>query len=252
MAKKIDPQAKAKRQKIIAATLGVVLLAVLAFQLPRTLKMLHQSSASASPTATTTASTGTGTTGATGALAAADAGSTSTSASTGDGVNDPGVLPAPQSGQLLAFSRFRSKDPFTQQIDVNCGSDSGSSGGCGTGGTATPSGTGSGKPAKPSSTKPANPQTAAQPLSGATAMKPTSAEISVNGSTESLTVGAKFPASNPTFVLVSLTKSVAKIGIAGGSLEGGKQTVTLKKGVPLTLMNTADGTRFVLRLVSVG
>jgi hypothetical protein len=27
--------------------------------------------------------------------------------------------------------------------------------------------------------------------------------------------------------------------------------VTLKKGVPLTLMNTADGTRYVLRLVSV-
>jgi hypothetical protein len=28
--------------------------------------------------------------------------------------------------------------------------------------------------------------------------------------------------------------------------------VTLEKGVALTLMNTADGTRYVLRLVSVG
>jgi hypothetical protein len=88
MAKKIDPQAKAKRQKIIAAVLGVLLLGVLAFQLPRTLKMLHQSSASASPAATP-ASTATGTTGATGALAGT-AGSTS-----GDGLTDPGVLPAP-------------------------------------------------------------------------------------------------------------------------------------------------------------
>jgi hypothetical protein len=249
MAKKIDPQAKAKRQKITAAALGVVLLAVLAFQLPRTLKMLHQSSASASPAATTTASTATGTTGTTGALATAAAGSASGSGSTGDGVNDPGVVPAPQSGQLLAFSRFRSKDPFAQQIDADCAGDSGSSGGCGTSGTATPSGSGTSKPAKPNSAKPATPT----PTSfGTTAVKPTSAEISVNGSTEGVPVGGKFPASNPTFVLVSLTKSAAKIGIAGGSLEGSKQTVTLKKGVPLTLMNTADGTRYVLRLVSVG
>ena len=127
MAKKIDPQAKAKRQKIIAAVGGVILLGVLAFQVPRTLKMLHQSSASASP-APPPASTGT--TGTTGALAATAAGTTSAASGvSGDGLNDPGVLPAPQSGQLLAFSRFRSKDPFTQQIDVKCASGSGLSGG---------------------------------------------------------------------------------------------------------------------------
>jgi len=233
MAKKIDPQAKAKRQKIIAAVLGVLLLGVLAFQLPRTLKMLHQSSASASPAAP--ASTATGTTGATGALAAT-AGATS-----GDGLTDPGVLPAPQSGQLLAFSRFRSKDPFTQQINLECGTDS-----CSSGSTTTTQTSASGKNAKPSSPKPSTPSTG-----GVTVAKPSTAEISVNGNTESVAVGAQFPASSPTFMLVSLTKSSAKIGIAGGSLEGSKQTVTLKKGVPLTLMNTADGTRYVLRLVSV-
>jgi hypothetical protein len=242
MAKKIDPQAKAKRQKITAAALGVLLLGVLAFQLPRTLKMLHQSSASASPAATTTASAPTGTTGAAGALAAA--GSTSGSGSAGDGLTDPGVLPAPQSGQLLGFSRFRSKDPFTQQINLACASETGSSGGCGS--TATPP-SGGGKPTKPTPTK-----TSTSPSNGGTAVKLTSAELSVNGTTESVAVGAKFPASNPTFVLVSLTKSSAKISIAGGSLEGDTQTVTLKKGVALTLMNTADGTRYVLRLVSVG
>jgi hypothetical protein len=233
MAKKIDPKAKAKRQKIIAAVLGVLLLGVLAFQLPRTLKMLHQSSASAStPPATTTASTGT--TGVTGAVA-----STGGSTSGGDGLNDPGVLPAPQSGQLLAFSRFRTKDPFTQQIDTACGSD------CPTG-AATPQ-TPTSKQSKPSSTKPST-----TPASGVTAVKPTTADISVNGNTESVAVGAQFPASSPTFVLVSLTKNSAKIGIAGGSIQGDKQTVTLKKGVALTLMNTADGTRYVLRLVKVG
>jgi hypothetical protein len=241
MAKKIDPQAKAKRQKVMAGVLGAVLLAVLAFQGPRTLKMLHQSSASASPAATTAA---TGTTGVAGALVS---GSTSGSGSTGDGLNDPGVLPAPQSGQLLAFSRFRSKDPFTQQINIACASDSGSSGGCGSStGTGTTQPSGSGKATKPSAPKPSAPSG-----SGGTTVKATTADISVNGTTERVSVGAKFPASNPTFVLISLTKSSAKIGIAGGSLEGSKQTVTLKKGVALTLMNTADGTRYVLRLVSV-
>jgi hypothetical protein len=243
VAKKIDPQAKAKRQKIIAAVLGVLLLGVLAFQLPRTLKMLHQSSASASPAVTTTASTATGATGASGALAAAAAGSTTG----GDGVNDPGVLPAPQSGQLLAFSRFRSKDPFTQQIDTQCAASTGSSGGCGTTGTTQTQPSGSGKSTKPSSSKTTTPPT----TGGGTVAKATTAEISVNGTTESVALGANFPASNPTFVLVSLTKSSAKIAIAGGSLEGSKQTVMLKKGVALTLMNTADGTRYVLRLVSV-
>jgi hypothetical protein len=236
MAKKIDPQAKAKRQKITAAALGVLLLGVLAFQLPRTLKMLHQSSASASPAATP-AATATGTTGASGALAA-----TAGTTSGGDGLNDPGVLPAPQSGQLLAFSRFRSKDPFTQQINLECAS---GSGGCATSSTASTTQT-PGKQAKPSSPKPSTP-----PATSVTVAKPSSAEISVNGNTESVAVGAQFPASSPTFVLVSLTKSSAKVGIAGGSIEGNKQTVTLKKGVPLTLMNTADGTRYVLRLVSV-
>ena len=41
MAKKIDPKAKAKRQKIFAAIGGVILLGLLAFQVPRTMKMLH-------------------------------------------------------------------------------------------------------------------------------------------------------------------------------------------------------------------
>ena len=234
MAKKIDPQAKAKRQKIIAAVLGVLLLGVLAFQLPRTLKMLHQSSASAAPTAPAPAATGT--TGVTGAVAATATGSTAG----GDGLTDPGVLPPAQSGQLLAFSRFRTKDPFTQQIDLE------HAGGTGTStGTTSPQPTG--KQAKPSGTK-----ASTTPATSVTAAKPTSADISINGTTESVAVGGQFPASSPTFVLVSLTKSSAKIGIAGGSIEGAKQTVTLKKGVALTLMNTADGTRYVLRLVKVG
>jgi hypothetical protein len=80
---------------------------------------------------------------------------------------------------------------------------------------------------------------------------PTTAKISVNGASESVRVGGTFPTKDPFFKLVSLTKKGAKISIAGGSLETGAPTVTLTKNKALTLMNTADGTRYVLRLVTV-
>jgi hypothetical protein len=80
---------------------------------------------------------------------------------------------------------------------------------------------------------------------------PATARISVNGSPTTVRAGGTFPSSAPVFELVSLTKSTAKVGIAGGSLESGAPTVTLKRGSALTLLNTADGTRYVLRLLSI-
>jgi len=245
MAKKHDPKAKAKRQKIFAAVGGVLLLAVLAFQVPRTLKLLHQSNANASSEPTSSVPS-TGTTGpiAPPTLGGGNATPTAAAAVSSDGVSDPGVLPAPQSGQLLAFSRFHTKDPFAQQLATGA---TGASGATATGATGASGSTGSGSG---SSTGPTGSNGGATPPSS-TPAKPTTAKISINGVSEDVQVGAQFPASNPTFVLVSLTKTTAKIGIAGGSLAGSKQTVTLKKNTPLTLMNTADGTRYVLRLISV-
>jgi hypothetical protein len=243
MAKKLDPKAKAKRQKIYAGVGGVLLLAVLAFQVPRTLKLLHQSNANAS-SETTSSVPATGTTGpiAPPTLGGGNATPAAAAAVSSDGVSDPGVVPAPQSGQLLAFSRFRTKDPFAQQLDAGA---TGASGVAATGTTGGSGSTGSG-----SSTGSGGSNGGAAPPSS-TPAKPTTARISINGVGEDVQVGAQFPASNPTFVLVSLTKTTAKIGIAGGSLAGSKQTVTLKKNTPLTLMNTADGTRYILRLISV-
>jgi hypothetical protein len=73
----------------------------------------------------------------------------------------------------------------------------------------------------------------------------------VNGTRETVAVGAEFPASSPTFVLRSLTRKSARIAVAGGSLSDGSPTVTLRLGKTLTLQNTADGTRYALILVSV-
>jgi hypothetical protein len=245
MAKKIDPKAKAKRQKIIAAVGGVILLAVLAFQVPRTMKMMNQSqdtSSTPAPAATTPAT-------ATPISAPSLAGGNATAAAApgGDGMTDPDTVPAPQSGQLLAFGLFRSKDPFVQQLDLNGAT--GSSGPV----PVSSGATGATGPAKGGSSSggvtPA-PKPAAKP-SPAPAAAPTSAVISVNGAPETVQVGGTFPAADPYFKLVSLTKKGAKISIAGGSLENGAPTVTLTKNKALTLMNTADGTRYVLRLVSV-
>src|SRR5919201_2652859 len=141
--KKFDPKTRAKRQKIIAAVGGVLLLGLLAFQVPRTLKMLNQSNANAAPTTTSSATGPTGTTGslAPPSLSGGNGTSSATSNVSSDGVSDPDVLPAPQSGQLLAFSRFKTKDPFSQQINLDCAS--GSSESC-PGGTAKATTTGGG------------------------------------------------------------------------------------------------------------
>ena len=248
MAKKIDPKAKAKRQKIYAGVGGVILLAVLAFQVPRTLKMMHPADASSSspPPATTTGSTA-----APISAPSLSGGNTATAAAAapgGDGITDPDAVPAPQSGQLLAFGLFRSKDPFVQQLKLNgaagaAGATPAPAGPTGSKGPATGGGSGGSAGATRTIAPAKGPATPTAP--------PTSAMISVNGAPEPVQVGGTFPATDPFFKLVSLTKKGAKISIAGGSLANGAPTVTLTKNKPLTLMNTADGTRYVLRLVSV-
>ena len=251
MAKTFDPKAKAKRQKIIAAVGGVLLLGLLAFQVPRTMKMLNQSNASASDSsASTTVSVTVSGPIAAPSLSGGNATMSASNVAPG-GLSDPSAVSTANSGQLLAFSRFRTKDPFAQQINVACASASGessaSSSSCESSSSSKPSaGSSSSTPSGGATGGGGSTTTAPAPPS-----KPTTAVLAVNGASEEVKVGGNFPASNPTFVLVSLTKTTAQIGIAGGSLEGKKQTVTLKKGVPLTLMNTADGTRYVLRLVSV-
>jgi hypothetical protein len=254
MAKKIDPKAKAKRQKIIAAVGGVILLGVLAFQVPRTMKMLNppseSSSSSSSAPATTTSATATPI--AAPSLAGGNATAAPAAAPGGDGLIDPDAVPTPASGQLLAFGRFRSKDPFAQQLKVGATGSSGAApaGGGGSG----PTGAAGAVVVAPGAAGGKNPGGGTTGGSPAPAMRSaavTTAVISVNGAPESVQVGGQFPAAEPVFKLVSLTKAGAKVGIAGGTLQSGAGSVMLTKNKPVTLLNTSDGTRYVLRLVSV-
>jgi hypothetical protein len=248
MAKKIDPKAKAKRQKIYAGVGGVILLAVLAFQLPRTLKMLHPastSSSSSAPAPTTPSASPVPIAAPTLSGGNASA-STASAAPGGDGISDPDAVPAPESGQLLAFGLFRSKDPFAQQLRVG---PTGSSGAApAPGATGASVATGASGPTSGSASSTTAAKSHSTPAGGS---RFKAAKISVNGLVESVQLGGSFPASDPFFKLVSLTAKGAKVSIAGGSLANGAPTITLTTGKPLTLMNTADGTRYVLRLLAV-
>jgi len=229
MAKKVDAKAKAKRQKIMAAVGGVLLLAVLAIQVPRTMKMLNGAPPPEPPVAAPATAPGTdpsvlptpGTAGGAAAPAAPGGGS----------LVDSDLPPAPEAGQLVSFGRFASKDPFAEQIDDGGPSGGGgaSAGGASSGGGAIVGG-GNGS----------------APVKAGTAM------IAVNGVEEAVAVKGEFPASGPVFVLVSLTRTEAKVAIAGGAFASGAPTVTLRLGKPLTLVNTADGVRYELKLVRTG
>jgi hypothetical protein len=254
--KKFDPKAKAKRQKMIAAVGGVLLLGLLAFQVPRTMKMLKQNQGTSSSSSTAATSTTPGSTPlappALGGSATSGGSVASSTATSVDGVNDPSNPLPPAAGQLVSFSKFQSKDPFHQQI-TNCetGADSGSAS-SGTSACAAVTKAAAKKTPASGAAVSAKAVTAKPAPAAPAAAKVTNATIAVNGISNQVSVGSSFPASAPVFTLVSLTPRAAKIGIAGGSYENGVATVTLAKGKTVTLMNTADGMRYVLRLVTAG
>jgi hypothetical protein len=80
----------------------------------------------------------------------------------------------------------------------------------------------------------------------------------VNGVSESVTTGAIFPTTSPNatsngvFDLVSLTSNTATVSVVGGSYASGSQTLKLTANKPVTLVNTADGTRYTLLLYPQG
>ena len=287
MAKRVDPlKAKQAKQKKIAIGLSVLFVAVLAYQVPKMLKLMKGPSAAAQTAAeppdpaaaasATPAATSTATPVAPGAAAPA-------ASAPVPGEAQPAVLVDSDlpvvggEGQLLSFEQFAAKDPFDQQVDSDAvaGAASAADGaagagnetiptgsaptgfdaaaiagalaGAGAGGTSTGSGgtsTGSG------AAGPGTPSGGSTPAAPAAA---TATTISLNNELVDFAGDGSFPAAEPVFVLVSTAadgKSV-EIGIAGGAYADGDKTITLKLGVPLTLQNTADGSRFELELLTV-
>ena len=207
--------ARERKQKIFVVVGGLVLVVLLAIQLPR---LLGGSSSSTAAPATQTTPAGIPPV-------------PTPAPTTGRAVVAPARQTAPA---LSSVSGFAPKDPFVQQVVTDRPA-------------AAPAGGGTGK----ASEKPAAEKfsVGSKRTSAAKATV-----VTVNGVRQVLETGDKFPASDPVFVLVAekpATKSVA-VGVAGGAYAGGASTTTLKVGKPLTLVNTATGARYRLALVSVG
>lgn len=241
-------EAKDKRAKKLAIGAGAVLVAVLAYQMSH---MLGGKKSAAPPAATTT-STVAGTPSTTTPPGTASAAVLPTTGSTKLTNSDP--APARSKSTLYSFSNFSGKDPFAQQLSSGSGSTDGTT-------STTPSGT----TTAGSSSAPNTPgiQTAASVHRGSTQPKSSTSSsrslaqtgmttISVNGRNELVRVGAGFPSSNPLFRLVSVSHGVARIGLANGSYSSGAHTVSLVVGHTLTLVDTADGIRYKLRLRAAG
>jgi hypothetical protein len=230
-------EAKDKRMKKVAVGLSVVLAIVLAFEVPKVLNS-GGSSSSTPPAATTTDTASTGTPAPTttppGTAAAAVTPVASTKLPNSD------VQPRRGKAQLYSFSHFAGKDPFVQQV------------------VSAPAGvaaqTPSGTSATGSATAPkaSHPSSSSSNSSARTLAVTGSASISVNGRVQVVRVGASFPSSNPLFRLVGVSRGLVRVGIANGSYSSGAKTVSLSPGRTLTLVDTADGIRYRIRLVSVG
>jgi hypothetical protein len=251
---------KAARQKKIVIGGSVLLVALLAFLGPKTFKQLHPAQQNTIPPSMRNAASTTGTTTTPQAVASGPTQLADTDV----------VTVQPGSGQLVSFGLFKSKDPFVQQLASATPA-----------AATTPSAASAVTPQPaaskqtvtvPSVVTPTPAQTAPTPTVATTPTTPTvstpaptpttpaptpapvpsgSAAISTNGHCEVVPANATFPKGDEVFRLVSIAANgqSVKIGVAGGSYQSGASTVTLKKGTPLTLVNTANGVRYRLSLL---
>jgi len=223
-------ESKDKRAKRMAIGGAILLAAVLAWEVPHFLNKKTPSSSTSTTTAAATTTPGVTTPTATPAGTAAPA--VAPTAST----KLPDSDAAPKAGKtaLASFSEFPSKDPFVQQVSVP---------------KASPDATGAAPSPASGSSQGSSGSSSVQQASVRTLARGGVAMISVNGKTETVRVGGSFPSSNPVFRLVSLSNGGAQIGIANGSYASGAQTVSLTGGKTLTLVDTADGARYHVRLL---
>lgn len=226
-------QDRKRKQIYLVAGLGVVLAVLVAIQAPKFL--------GGGTEATTTT---------TGAVPGTTGGSTSDdgTAALADVKFTPGVVSEPGEGQLASFSLFDRHDPFVQIVKEGGG------GGSQDGepvGVQVSGGKAAGPDASGASGTPG--ASGGSGTTGAvdTPSDLTTATIWVNGTEEPVDVKKRFPKTDPTFVLLSLKPKVAQIGVVGGAFAGGG-TIPLKMGKTLTLVNTATGARYTLKLLYTG
>jgi hypothetical protein len=243
--KRVDAAKQREKRTKIAAIVGVVLLVLVgAYEIPSMLKVINKK-----PPNSTYDPGPSLTPGGLPNVAVGGAGATPTAASSGQLV-DTDVPPASGAGQLVSFSVFDTKNPFTPQVSDQP-----------TASATTSSPTTANKPGADvpptTTTGAAPPVVSAVPSSpgipGATTTttpaQPT-VSLSVNGVVSHVASGGTFPSGAPVFRLASWTKGSAQIAIVGGSYAAGTATLTLHVGEAVTLENQTDGKRYKLELLS--
>ena len=223
-------EAKDRRAKRLAIGGAVLLVALLAFEMPKVLKGHHGDSSSSTPPAATT--TGTPSYGASTTPTSTPVGSASVLPATSTKLTTSDLSPRRSKSELYSFNHFAGKDPFVQQVSA-ADITSSPSGDSGASGVIT-----------------AAPAPSVQTTSARMLARTGAVTLQINGKTQTVRIGGSFPSSNPLFKLVSVSHGLVRIGIASGSYQSGAQTVTLVSGRTMTLVDTADGVRYRIRLLS--
>jgi hypothetical protein len=252
--KRVDPIKQREKRVKIAAIVGVVVLVLAAaYEVPSMLKVMNKK-----PPVGTRYDPGPSLT--PGGLPNIAVGSTSSTslpggASSGELV-DTDVPPPSGAGQLVSFSVFQTKNPFTPQVST--AQPPPDTGGATTTTPTTASKAGADVPGG-TTTTPTGPLTSAVPSSPGfpTTTTPITTlptirlvPISVNGTISLVASSSTFPAGAPVFRLVSWKKGSAQIAIVGGSYSTGGATLTLLVGQSVTLENQTNNKRYTLELLS--
>jgi hypothetical protein len=246
--KRVDPIKQREKRAKVAAIVGVLVLAlVAAYEIPAVMKATKTPPAPVHSSAGSTAGSSTGES--LPNIAGGPSGSVPTSSGSSGQLVDTDVPPPSADGQLVSFSAFATKNPFSPQVSTAQGASAT---------TTTPNSPntqGAGAPAgsAPATTTPTVPGPTVVPPAQATTTTATpqpAVAISVNGVVSHVASQGTFPTGAPVFRLASWTRDTAQVAIVGGSYASGGATLTLHLGHALTLENQSDGKRYKLELVS--
>jgi hypothetical protein len=222
--KQVD--ARERRSKIALGVLVVILLGVVALEVPKFMGGAHH--AATPPATTTTATTSTTSAAQTAPVAA--------------------LASVAASQPKVTFSRFRPGDPFHAQVKDTSGTTGAS------GSTTTPP-----KQAAQATKTPAKaplliligPKVGAKTPAVTTPAAPTvpGAFLRLNGRKVLVALDDVFPKKKPLFRLISLSRKAVWLQLLSGSFPDGTRTIKLAVGTPLRLRNQTDASLMVLKMV---
>jgi hypothetical protein len=233
-----------RKQKILLGVMLLVLALLLVWQGPKTLKKLkgHSSAAPAAQVASPATGSGTDTTATTPSTGSNGQGTAV--AVSAHSLRDTDLAPQAGKDQLVSFSRFSARDPFTPLVDTNPTASAGE--------TPPPASSGTSAPPPTTTTTPSYPiDTGGSTGVTTTPVQTGQVKLSVNGQVEEHVTGDVFPASDPTFEIVGVSTDGVTIGLASGSFSGGQQTITIKVGESVTLISQPDGARYTIKLLGI-